>query len=63
MKCYHSRVFWTKMILLLSAVIFHFTVHRSAIAENSRVNGKFAGGLSLLLWIATAAAAKWVEFA
>ena len=63
MKCYHSRVFWTKMILLLLAVVFHFTIHRRAAAEGSRVSGKVAGGVSLLLWVATAAAAKWVEFA
>jgi hypothetical protein len=63
MKCYHSRVFWTKMVLLLVAVVFHFTIHRQATAEDSRVNGKVAGFVSVLLWVATASAAKWVEFA
>jgi hypothetical protein len=63
LKCYHSRVFWTKMVLLIAAVIFHFTIHRSATTDGSRVNRKFAGGVSLFLWIATAVAAKWIEFA
>lgn len=63
LKCYDSRVFWVKIALLLSALVFHFTLHRTATAEDSRMNGKIAGAVSLLLWTATAAAAKWVEFA
>jgi len=67
LKCYHSRVFWTKMALLLLAVIFHFTVHRQAISPDRArigpIRARLTGGLSLTLWVATAVAAKWVEFA
>lgn len=65
-KCYHNRVFWTKMALLLLALVFHFTVHRKAISDSSRIGpiqARLAGGLSLTLWIAAALAAKWIEFA
>jgi hypothetical protein len=66
LKCYYSHVFWVKMGLLLLAVLFHFTVHRRAIEADSNIGpraSRLAGGLSLTLWIATAWAAKWIEFA
>jgi len=66
LKCYNSRVFWTKMALLILAVLFHFSVHRKAISDGSHIGptrARLTGGLSLTLWVATAVAAKWVEFA
>ena len=66
LKCYHNRVFWTKMALLSLAIIFHFTIHRKAIAAGPGIGptqARLAGGLSLTLWVATAFAAKWIEFA
>ena len=66
LKCYHSRVFWTKMVLLSAALVLHFTIHRRAISGGTQtgpIHARLAGALSLTLWLATAFAAKWIEFA
>jgi len=54
-KCYFSPAFRLKMALLAAALLFHFTLHRRAIAraENGRTLlwNRMAAILSLLLWL------------
>jgi hypothetical protein len=42
-----NAAFRVKMILLLAALAFHFTLHRRAV---SRGGGRLEGAVSLLLW-------------
>jgi hypothetical protein len=63
LKCYESSFFWIKMMILLAAIAFHFTVHRK-VARSEPPAGRFRAGfvacMSLGLWIAVALAGKMI---
>jgi hypothetical protein len=63
LKCYESSFFWMKMVVLLVAIAFHFTVHRRVVLSEPPP-GRFRAGLvacvSLGLWIAVALAGKMI---
>lgn len=63
LKCYESSFFWMKMVTLLAAIAFHFTVHRQVVRTEPPA-GRFRAGLvacvSLGLWIAVALAGKMI---
>lgn len=42
-----NPAFRVKMVLVLAALVFHFTIHRKAVAAGK---GRFAAILSMLLW-------------
>ncbi len=48
---YLNWAFLVKMVFFVSAVAFHYTVHRKAVSsEIPPSNGKLVGGVSLVLW-------------
>jgi hypothetical protein len=62
-KCYYHGAFWLKMAFLLLAIIFTFTVQRSAIAKNiGPMAMKVVGLVSLILWTGVGVAGRWIGF-
>ncbi len=48
---YLNWPFLIKMVFFISAVIFHYTVHRKAVASDTPpTNGKLVAWVSILLW-------------
>jgi hypothetical protein len=61
MKCYYHPAFRLKMALFAAAVLFHFTIHRSAIGSFSTWSKVAAVG-SLTLWLAVGLAGREIGF-
>jgi hypothetical protein len=65
-KCYQSPAFWIKMISLLLAMIFTYTIRRRTAAADGRGISLFAsrsvGALSLTLWFMVAWGGRWIGF-
>jgi hypothetical protein len=59
-KCYASVAFWIKMISLLLAMIFTYTVKKRVTARD--LESKMVGVLSLLLWFGVAWGGRWIGF-
>ena len=55
MKCFESWSFPIKMILLVVAILWHFTVQR-------RWNSKLTAGFSILLWTGIGIAGKGIPY-
>ena len=66
MKCFDSVPFRFKMIFLLLAIIFHFTLYRKISRTNEErfrpVLGKLAAAISLVLWFGVGAAGRSIAF-
>lgn len=60
-KCYESWSFPIKMILLVIAVIWHFTVQRRWTRPGSG-RGRLAAGFSIFLWTAIGVAGKGIPY-
>jgi uncharacterized protein DUF6644 len=61
LKCYYNPAFRWKMVLLVAAIVFYFTLHRSAInrsAEESRVGDRIIGAISIFLWLGVGVAGR-----
>ena len=65
-RCYYSPPFWTKMELLLVAILFTFTVRRKvALADEKRVGpiwGRAVAFVSLALWFGVGFSGRWIAF-
>jgi hypothetical protein len=65
-KCYQSPAFWIKMISLLLAMIFTYTVRRRTAAADEQGISPFAsrsvGVLSIALWFMVAWGGRWIGF-
>lgn len=62
-KLYVNAAFAPKMILLAAALVFHYTAHRRAVAnENPPAWAAAAGVVSQLLWIGVGAAGRAIGF-
>lgn len=65
-KLYYHEAFWVKMISLLLATLFTFTVLRKvALAGQGRVRpfwSKAAALISILLWSAVGVGGRWIGF-
>jgi len=62
-KCYKTPAFWIKMALLVSAIVFHFTIHRRVILAEPSVphpSARIVACLSLALWFGVALAGKGI---
>jgi hypothetical protein len=61
---YHfNPAFQFKMVCLMLALLFHFTLHRRAVRQGvPPVAAKLAAGLSLLLWSAVVAGGRMIAF-
>jgi hypothetical protein len=58
-KWHDNPVFWIKMLLLITAIVFQLSVRRKI---NSGEPAKMIGAISLILWVSTALSAKMMEF-
>ena len=65
-KCYGSAAFWIKMIALVLAIIFTFTVRRKVTRDDERHvlpwTSKSVGLVSVGLWFAVAWGGRWIGF-
>jgi len=65
-KLYYHGAFWVKMISLLLATLFTFTVMRKvALAEPERVKpiwSRIAALISLILWSTVGVCGRWIGF-
>ena len=65
-KCYQSPAFWIKMVSLLLAMVFTYTVRRRTAAADERGISPFAcrsvGVLSMALWFMVAWGGRWIGF-
>ena len=64
-KCYFNQSFWVKMITLVVAVAFAFTVRRRITDGRWQVGAglqKLTGATSMGLWFVVAAAGRWIGF-
>jgi uncharacterized membrane-anchored protein len=65
-KLYYHEAFWVKMISLLLATLFTFTVMRKvALADPGRVPplwGRAAAVTSILLWSTVGVCGRWIGF-
>ena len=59
-KCYASVAFWIKMVSLLLAMIFTYTVKKNVAARDHEQ--KLVGVLSILLWFGVAWGGRWIGF-
>jgi hypothetical protein len=63
LKCYYSPPFWYKMGLLMSAVLFAFTVRRSVLrSERGSMVGRVTALVSIGLWLGVAFSGRWIAF-
>ena len=61
---YHvNPSFRFKMVVLMIALLFHFTLHRRAVRPDaSQVAAKLAGAISLLLWTTVVFSGRFIAF-
>lgn len=64
-KCYYNQSYWVKMITLVIALIFTFTL-RAHVAGNGGMSASIRTRLvavaSMMLWFTVAAAGRWIGF-
>lgn len=65
-KCYYSTPFWVKMVSLLFATLFTFTIQQKiASADDTRIRPiwyKLVAVVSLALWFGVGAGGRWIGF-
>jgi hypothetical protein len=65
-KCYYSIPFRIKIVCLILAVIFTWTLHRRIVSTDDAtigpVKGKVAALISLVLWGTVAWGGRWIGF-
>jgi hypothetical protein len=65
-KCYDSPPFHVKMIFLLLAITYHFTIYRKVIrspeTRAASLQTRLAAGLSLVLWFGVALAGRAIGY-
>ena len=65
-KCYASAAFWIKMISLLLAMVFTYTIKKRVAAGDEKTfsigTSKAVGAVSLLLWFGVAWGGRWIGF-
>jgi hypothetical protein len=61
---YHlNPAFQFKMVCLMLALLFHFTLHRRAVRPDAPpLSAKLAGAISLVLWSAVVAGGRMIAF-
>lgn len=64
MKTIDNVAFWTKVVLLFSAIIFHFTVVRpmTRADEVPPAKGFIVGAVALVLWLGIGCAGRAIAF-
>jgi hypothetical protein len=59
-KCYASVAFWIKMVSLLLAMIFTYTIKKRTAARDHE--SRLVGAMSILLWFGVAWGGRWIGF-
>ena len=59
-KCYASAAFWIKMMSLLLAMIFTYTIKKRVAAADQA--NKLVGAMSIVLWFGVAWGGRWIGF-
>jgi hypothetical protein len=60
---HHNPSFQFKMVCLMLALLFHFTLHRRAVKPDAPpIAAKLAASVSLLLWTAVVAGGRMIAF-
>ncbi len=59
-KCYASVAFWIKMVSLLLAMIFTYTIKKRVAARD--LENRLVGALSIVLWFGVAWGGRWIGF-
>ena len=59
-KCYASAAFWIKMVSLLLAMIFTYTIKKRVAATDRE--SRLVGAMSILLWFGVAWGGRWIGF-
>jgi hypothetical protein len=60
---FYNPSFRLKMICLLVAIVFNFTIHRMVVeSDNSTIVGKLVAIVSLLLWTGVVAGGRMIAF-
>lgn len=65
-KLYYNDAFWVKMVSLMLAIVFTFTLtRRVALTDPSKVSPilrKGAGIIAMILWLAVGVGGRWIGF-
>lgn len=65
-KCYGSAAFWIKMISLVLAMAFTYTIKKRVTAGDERTvsmgAGRLVGVVSIALWFGVAWGGRWIGF-
>ena len=65
-KCYASAAFWIKMVSLLLAMVFTYTIKKRVAAGDEKMfsvaTSKVVGAVSLVLWFGVAWGGRWIGF-
>jgi hypothetical protein len=64
-KCYYSPAFRLKMIFLVPAIVFTFTVHRKVATSQKAVKPFWSGLVAIVsftLWSIVGASGRWIGF-
>jgi hypothetical protein len=60
---YYNSSFRFKMICLLLAIVFNYTIHRKvALSESAPMVSKLVGGISVALWVSVVAGGLFIAF-
>jgi len=65
-KCYASAAFWIKMVSLVLAMAFTYTIKKRVTAGDEKTfslaTGKLVGVVSIALWFGVAWGGRWIGF-
>ena len=65
-KCYASAAFWIKMVSLLLAMIFTYTIKKRVAAGDEKTVSigvsRLVGAVSIVLWFGVAWGGRWIGF-
>jgi hypothetical protein len=59
-KCYASAAFWIKMVSLLLAMVYTYTIKKRVTAADHA--NKLVGAVSIALWFGVAWGGRWIGF-
>ncbi len=65
-KCYGSAAFWIKMVALILAMLYTYTIKKRVTAGDEKTvslgTGKLVGAVSIVLWFGVAWGGRWIGF-
>ena len=65
-KCYASAAFWIKMVSLVLAMVYTYTIKKRVTAGDEKTfsiaTGKLVGVVSIALWFGVAWGGRWIGF-